>query len=128
LNSLDSPGSVDATEPPTDATDERGFPAAKFFGAIALLVISGMLMLFGMLLAFSESGPWRTAEPSWWWAGIGCQLFAGWLFLGVASDASEIPAKQRSPFVLPGIVVANTLAAAIVVFDAWAVATILELF
>jgi hypothetical protein len=68
----------------------------------------------------------REDDP-WWWAGIALQLLAGWLLLDVALNARDIPATRRSRFVHAGIIVSYVLAAAIVVFDAWAVATILDL-
>lgn len=124
---VDSPDSVDAGELPTDATDASRFPAAKFVSAIAMLVGGGVLMLVYIVFrGMSHSFSSRKDDP-WWWAGIAFQVFAGWRFLGVASDASDIPTTQRSGFVLPGIIVSYVLAAAIVLFNAWAVATILNL-
>jgi len=42
-------------------------------------------------------------------------------------DATDIPTTKRTWFVLRGIIVSYVLAAAIVLFNAWAVATILNL-
>jgi hypothetical protein len=133
---IDSPDPTDGTEPPAEMTDEARFPGAMFFGAIGLLVVGGLLMVVYEVLMYTETAHklGRTDMlraqgygEGWWWAGIACQLTAGWLFFGVASLARVIPTKQRSWFVLPGIVASYVLAAAIILFDAWAVAMILKL-
>src|SRR5262245_25081842 len=103
------------------------FPTGKFVGAIGALAVGLIsMMVYVVLRGMSHSFGSRADDP-WMWTGIVLHLIAGWLFLGVAAEASGIPATQRSRFVRPGIIVSYVLAALIVLFNAWAVATLLEL-
>jgi hypothetical protein len=124
---VDSPDSPDAAGPDTGPGDEPRFPAARFFAAIAMLLGGGALMLaYIFLRAMSHNFNSRADDP-WWYAGIGVQLLAGWLFLSVASSAREIPPTRRTWSVRSGVIVSYVLAAAILLFNVWAVATIMRL-
>lgn len=119
---MDSSDPADGTEPPTDATDEPRFPGAKLVGAIAMLGAGAFLMMVAVVTAGMSHNLNSNDHEPWGWASIVVHVIAGWLFLGVASDASEIPATNRPWYVTSTIVGSYVIAAAIILFTTWVVA------
>lgn len=123
----ESPDSLNAALP-AGATDQPRFPAATFLGAIAMVVI-GFLSIVVYLLFFGWSHNFNSRRgETWLWAAVVLHASAGFLFLWAALSAGDIPSQQRSRFVRAGIIVSYLLAATLLVFSAWTVIEILDLW